>query len=332
MKLFYFTAILFLFSITCVSQNKEIANFDSRIDPVLTRVWEESKVYIPDGRVADYIPELGKADANKVGVAVMDASGKLYTKGDTKTKFTMQSISKVVALMVAVNERGEEYIFERVGSYGTDTPFNSFARLESDSRPLNPMMNAGAILTTTMIEGMGDLPYQKIVQMIRYITKNDSIDYSHSVFLSEKETGHRNRGMFYILKNAGLIETEDESGLDNYFRQCSIEVDAEDLAKIAYFFAHGCTRFDGDKTYYNTKVSKLINSMILTAGMYDYSGEYSRKVGMPSKSGVGGGIMAVSPGKLGIGTFNPSLDSHGNSAPGVFMLEELNKEFDLSIF
>lgn len=332
MKSFCFTAFLLLLSIASVSQNKKIANFDSRIDQVLTRVWEESKAYIPNGRVADYIPELGKADANQIGLAVMDSSGKLYAKGDTKTKFTMQSISKVIALMVAVSERGEEYIFERVGSYGTDTPFNSFARLELDNKPLNPMMNAGAILTTTMIEGEGDIPYQKIVAMIRYITKNDSIDYSHSVFLSEKETGHRNRGMFYILKNSGLIHADDESGLDNYFRQCSIEVDAEDLAKIAYFFAHGCMRFDGDKTYFNPKMSKLINSIILTAGMYDYSGEYSRKVGMPSKSGVGGGIMAVSPGKLGVGTFNPSLDNHGNSAPGVFMLEELNKEFDLSIF
>lgn len=332
MRSIYFATILFLCSIASVAQTKQTTRSDLDINQILTRVWNDSKVYIPKGRVADYIPELGKADENLVGLAVMDSSGKLYTKGDTKARFTMQSISKVIALMVAINERGEDYIFERVNCYGTDTPFNSFARLESDNKPLNPMMNAGAILTTSLIEGVGDIPYQKILAMIRYITKNDSIDYSHSVFLSEKETGHRNRGMFYILKNSGLIQAEDESGLDNYFRQCSIEVDAEDLAKIAYFFAHGCTRFDGDKTYYNPQMSRLVNSVILTAGMYDYSGEYSRKVGVPSKSGVGGGIMAVVPGKYGIGTFNPSLDEHGNSAPGVFMLEELNKELDLSIF
>lgn len=302
------------------------------VNQILTSVWEKSKAYILDGAVADYIPELSKVDVNLLGVAMIDSEGQMYTKGDSKVLFTMQSISKVVALMIAVKDRGEPFVFERVGSYGTDAPFNSFAELDFNKTPLNPMTNAGAIVTTSLIKGEGDEPYQRILSMIRYMTKNESIDYNPAVYLSEKETGNRNRGMFYLLKNFDLIETHDEDSLNNYFRQCSIEVNAEDLAKIGYFFAHNCTRFDGDKTYYDPATSKLINSIMLMAGMYDYSGEYARKVGLPSKSGVGGGIMAVVPGKCGIGTFNPALGEHGNSTAGVYILEELSRKLDLSIF
>lgn len=330
MKTFYFTTIFILFSIACFSQNQQVK--EQELKQTLTRVCEDSKAYIAKGQVADYIPELSKADKDKVGIAVINSMGELYTEGDTKTKFTIQSISKVISLMIAVSERGESDVFKKVGYFGTDAPFNSFSELDLNSKPLNPMMNAGAILTTSLIKGEGNEPYQKILNMIRYITKNDSIDCNQSVYLSEKETGTRNRGMYYLLRSSGLIESEDEVSLNNYFRQCSIEVDVEDLAKIAYFFAHNCTRFDGDNVYYNPQMSKLINSVMLMSGMYDYSGEYSRKIGMPSKSGVGGGIIATVPGKYGIATFNPALDSHGNSAAGVYIMEELSRELNLSIF
>lgn len=302
------------------------------VDQLLTAVWEKSKAYIAEGQVADYIPELSKVDVNRIGIAIMDSTGHLYTKGDSTCRFTMQSISKVIALMIAVMDRGESYVFERVGSYGTDVPFNSFADLDFRNIPLNPMTNAGAIVTTSLIKGEGEEAYRKILQMIRYITMNESIDYNHAVYLSEKETGNRNRGMFYLLKNFGLIESTDEDSLNNYFRQCSIEVNAEDLAKMGYFLAHDCTRFDGDQTYYDPALSRLLNSIMLMAGMYDYSGEYARKVGIPSKSGVGGGIMGAVPGRCGIGTFNAALDLHGNSAPGVFIIEELGAQLNLSIF
>lgn len=301
-------------------------------EQTLTSIWEESKAYISKGQVANYIPELSKVNVNLLGVAILDSTGQLHTRGDSKAKFTMQSISKVIALMIAVRDRGEPFVFERVGSYGTDAPFNSFAELDLKQTPLNPMTNAGAIVTTSLIKGDGDEAYQKILQMIRYITNNETIDYNHAVYLSEKETGNRNRGMFYLLKNFELIDSTDEDSLNNYFRQCSIEVDAEDLAKIGYFFSNDCTRFDGDRTYTDPAISKLLNSIMLMAGMYDYSGEYARKVGIPSKSGVGGGIMAVVPQKCGIGTFNPVLDQHGNSSAGVYILEELSRKLDLSIF
>lgn len=332
MKLLHSILLSLLFSSLCLSQNIRSATAHADLNQTLQTLWEESKSYINKGEVANYIPELSKADKNKIGVALMDAQGNIHAAGDTKTRFTMQSISKVIALFIAVQERGETYVFERVGYFGTNAPFNSFAELDTHGAPLNPMMNAGAIVTTSLIEGEKDEAFQKILRLIRYITLNDSIDYNRAVYFSEKETGHRNRGMFHLLKNAGLIEAENEESLNNYFRQCAIEVTAEDLAKIGWFFAHDCIRYDGDSTYHNPSMSQLINAIMLTAGMYDYSGEYARRVGIPSKSGVGGGIMGAAPGKYGIGTFNPALDQHGNSAPGVFLFEELSKKLGLSVF
>lgn len=287
--------------------------------------------YYKEGNVADYIPELGKANPEAVAFSVVKENGEIINVGDVKAKFTIQSISKVIALMIAVQEKGEKALYERIGYYGTEKAFNHYANLETAGKPLNPMMNAGAILTTAFIEGEGDKAYQKILTMIRYITKNESIEINQAVYLSEKETGHRNRGIFYLLKNNGLIEGEEEK-LDNYFKQCSIEVTAEDLAKIGYFYANGCTRFDGDKTYYNRDLARLIQAQMLIAGMYDFSGEYARTVGLPSKSGVGGGIAVSVPNKIGIGVFNPALDQHGNSVVGYRILYDFVNQLDLSLF
>lgn len=284
-----------------------------------------------EGKVADYIPELGKANPEAVAFSVVKENGEIINVGDVNAKFTMQSISKIIALMLAVQEKGEKALYDRIGYYGTEKAFNHYANLETAGKPLNPMMNAGAILTTAFIEGEGDIAYQKILERIRYITKNESITINQTVYLSEKETGHRNRGIFYLLKNNGLIEGE-ENKLDNYFKQCSIEVTAEDLAKIGYYFAHGCTRFDGDKTYYNRDLARLIQAQMLIAGMYDFSGEYARTVGLPSKSGVGGGIVVSVPNKIGIGVFNPALDQHGNSVVGYHMIYDFVNQLDLSLF
>lgn len=333
--IFRTTLLLYLFlgSVSKAQQpTHQNVTLDQNFNLFLSTIINQSKTKIPQGKVADYIPELGKADQNQIGIAVMDHQGNLYTAGDSKAKFTIQSISKVIALMIAVQERGEKYIFERMGYYGTDQPFNSFESLNRSHKPLNPMMNAGAIVTTASIKGDGDTAYQKIVKSIRWITKNDHINLNQKVYLSEKETGNRNRGMFYLAKNFELLTAENEDPLDNYFKQCSIEVDAEDLAKIAYFFAHQCTRFDGDTTYFNPEMSQLINSMMTTAGMYDYSGEFARKVGIPTKSGVGGGLMGVVPRKYGIGTFSPALDEHGNSIAGIELFIQLSNRLQLSIF
>lgn len=300
-------------------------------EKVLNSILEKNRTYYTQGKVADYIPELGKMDATAIAFSVVTKDGKIYNTGDTRKKFTMQSISKIIALMIAVNEKGETGVFDKMGYFGTDQPFNHFSNLETTGKPLNPMMNAGAIYTTSLISGEGEKPFIKVLDMVRYITKNQTLDYNKSVFESEKATGHRNRGMFYLMKNNGLISGNEEQ-LDNYFKQCSIELTAEDLAKIGYFFANQCVRFDGDSTYKNAELARLIQSQMLIAGMYEFSGEYARTVGLPSKSGVGGGITVSVPGKMGIGVFSPALDQHGNSSAGYHMILDLVKQYNLSLF
>ncbi len=301
---------------------------------LLKNLIEQNRQYTQEGEVADYIPELGKADPNDMAIAVVTGGGKIIEAGDTEKTFTIQSISKLIGLMLAVEDRGEKEVFRRMGYYGTNKPFNHYANLETDGKPLNPMMNAGAILTTSMIKGKGEEPYKRILDRLRYITDNPSIQIDSSVYHSEKSTGDRNRGIFYLLKSNGLIESAegDESSLNNYFRQCSIAVSAKDLAKIGYYFAHQGTRYDGDDRYRNPEITELILSQMLIAGMYDFSGEYARTVGLPSKSGVGGGITVSVPHQMGIGTYSPALDEQGNSLAGYHMILQLVKELGIGLF
>ncbi|MDF2515505.1 MAG: glutaminase [Sphingobacterium sp.] len=298
----------------------------------LNSILEKNSQRFKLGKVADYIPELSKANAQSIALSVVNNDGTLVSAGDIHQKFTIQSISKIIALMIAVQENGEKAVFEKMGYFGTDKPFNHFGNLETMGKPLNPMMNAGAILTTALIKGNAEEPFAKILKMIRFITNNELIDYSHAVYNSERETGHRNRGMFYIMRNSGLIDGEGEEKLNNYFKQCSIEITVEDLAKIGYFFANHCVRYDGNKQFQDANLSQLIQSQMLIAGMYEFSGEYARTVGLPSKSGVGGGIVVSVPHSMGIGAFSPALDQHGNSLAGYHMILDLVKANHLSLF
>lgn len=322
--------LLFVFALPVQAQTKNAVS-----KPVTKELLQEivlnNKKFTKEGKVADYIPELGKANPDDIAIAVVNKEGEIIEAGQVNQKFTMQSISKIIGLMLAVEDLGEDEVFDKLGYFGTNKPFNHYANLETDGKPLNPMMNAGAILITSLIKGEGTQPYERILERIRYITKNDKIQINQDVFLSEKSTGDRNRGIFYILKNNGLIEG-DEENLDNYFRQCSIELNAADLAKIGYFFANHCTRFDGDQTYQSTDLGELIQSQMLIAGMYDYSGAYARKVGLPSKSGVGGGITVSVPNQMGIGVYSPALDQYGNSIAGYYMIMDLAQLLNLSLF
>lgn len=314
------------------AKEKKQSILDKQINAkMMQQIVDANKDFYKDGKVADYIPELSKANAKAVSFSVVKENGEIVNVGDVTEKFTIQSISKIISLMIAVQEKGETELYKRIGYFGTEKAFNHYANLETSGKPLNPMMNAGAILTTAFIDGDNDEAYQKILHMIRYITKNESITINEKVYHSEKETGHRNRGIFYLLKNNGLIEGE-EVKLDNYFKQCSIEVNAEDLAKIGYFFANECTRFDGDTKYKSKDLARLIQAQMLIAGMYDFSGEYARTVGLPSKSGVGGGIAVSVPDKIGIGVFSPALDEHGNSVVGYHIISDFVNQLDLSLF
>lgn len=304
------------------------------MDKLLKRLVKENEYLVQYGKVADYIPALKSANPNDIGICIMDIEGNLYSSGNYEKKFTIQSISKVLSLMIAIVDKGEEEVFKKVGMEPTDESFNSLYKLDlpCGEKPSNPMINSGAILTTSLIDGRGEEKFNRFLEIIRKITQDDNINYSREVFLSEKRTGDKNRSIAYLLKNKNLIEEDVEDILDAYFKQCSIEVNCIDLAKIGTFLANKCKIPNTEEVLCNEEIGTLVTAIMATCGMYNFSGEYAVKVGIPSKSGVAGGILGVVPGRFGIGVYGPALDKHGNSIAGYGMLKGLSKELGLSIF
>ncbi|MFY9214843.1 MAG: glutaminase A, partial [Tissierellaceae bacterium] len=280
------------------------------MEKVLTDIVEKNRYLLKEGKVADYIPALAKANPNHIGVCLVDLDGTITTAGDTSIKFTIQSISKVITLMRAVMDKGQDYVFGRVGYEGTDEPFNTLYKLDLPhiTKPANPMINAGAILTTSLVHGSGDEKFQRILELTRIMTNNPNIIYNEEVYQSEKATGDKNRAIANLMRARGILDGDVEEILDAYFKQCSIEVDAEDLGNIAAFLANGCRGLDDYGKSSPNSLSSILLGIMVTSGMYNYSGQYAVEVGIPSKSGVGGGILAVVPNKLGIGVFSPPLD------------------------
>lgn len=286
------------------------------------------------GEVANYIPELDKAKKDALGICIYDIDGNEYCAGDCEEKFTIQSISKIITLMLAILDNGEEYVFSKVGMEPTGDPFNSIKKLETSSRkrPYNPLINAGAIAVSSMIKGKDAREkFQRLLDFVRKISEDDTLDVNYKIYCGESETGNRNRAMGYFLKSQNIIEGNVEDALDVYFKQCSIEATAKNLARIGLFLARGGKTSTGEQVI-NPRIATIVKTLMVTCGMYDSSGEFAVRVGIPSKSGVGGGIVSVVPGKMGIGVFGPSLDKKGNSVAGVAVLEELSKELSLTIF
>lgn len=286
------------------------------------------------GTVASYIPELDKAKKDALGLCIIDVNGNEYCSGDWDTKFTIQSISKIVTLMLAILDNGEEYVFSKVGMEPTGDPFNSIKKLETSSRrkPYNPLINAGAIAIASMIKGKDVRDkFQRLLDFLRKISEDETLDVNYKIYCGESETGNRNRAMGYFLKGEGIIEGDVEDALDIYFKQCSIEVTAKTLAKIALFLANNGKLSSGEIVI-TPRIATIVKTLMVTCGMYDSSGEFAVRAGIPSKSGVGGGILSVVPGKMGIGVYGPSLDKKGNSIAGVLLLEDLSSELNLTIF
>ncbi len=293
------------------------------------------RAFTHEGRAATYIPELSKADPGLLGISAVLADGKAISSGDFSSLFTVQSISKVVTLMLAVIDRGEEYVFSKVGMEATGDAFNSIIKLETakPSKPLNPMINAGAIAIDSLILGEGpEQKFQRLVHFFRRLCGNDTLWYNEKVYTSERDTGYRNRALAHFMKDVGVLEGDVEEVLDLYFRQCSIQVDCRDIAMLGAVLAFdGISPLTGEELV-PRKVARLVKTFMVTCGMYDGSGEFAIRVGIPAKSGVGGGIMAVVPGQMGIGVFSPALDTRGNSIGGIKALEFLSEKMNLSIF
>lgn len=301
---------------------------------ILEKIVDRNRHLTKKGKVADYIPALSSANPDDIGMCILNTKNEIFKVGQYDKKFTIQSISKVLTLILAILDNGIENVFSKVGYEGTDEPFNTLRKLDLPyiNKPANPMINAGAIVTTSLIKGEGEERFNRILELIRFVADNPKIELNKEVYLSEKSTGDKNKAIAYLMKSKGIIEGNTDDVLDTYFKQCSIEIDAVDLAKIGRFIANGCEGLSTKFTVSNKELSSVIVGIMITSGMYNYSGEFATRVGIPSKSGVGGGIMGVLPNKMGIGIYGPALDENFNTIAGIGIMRDLSRELNLSLF
>jgi glutaminase len=280
------------------------------------------------GAVADYIPELKKANPAHFGVSLATIDGHVYEVGDSAVPFTIQSISKAFVFALALEMLGAERVEAVIGVEPSGDAFNSI-RLRPDNRPYNPMVNSGAIACSGLIhKAKGSEAFECIRAALGRCAGRE-LDVDESVFVSERETGDRNRAIAYLLRNYAVVEGDVGAVLDVYFRQCSVLVTARDLAVMAATLANnGVNPVTGEQVMKPYTVARTL-SIMTSSGMYDYAGEWVYRVGMPAKSGVGGGIVAALPAQLGLGTFSPPLDAHGNSVRGLKICEALSTHFGL---
>ncbi len=301
----------------------------SPIDAYLARLHEEW-LGERSGAVADYIPPLALADPDSLGIAITTTEGHSYEVGDSRARFTIQSMSKPFTYGLALHDRGVAAIDAKVGVEPSGEAFNSISLAPDSGRPLNPMINAGAITSTSLVAGGAAEREGRVVDFYgRFAGRPLEIDME--VYESERDTGHRNRAIGHMLRAVGVLEEDPDEALDLYFRQCSVSVDCRDLSLMAATLANGGVNpATGDRVLARDLVDRVL-SVMTTCGMYDSAGEWVVDVGMPAKSGVGGGVLAVLPGQLGIAVFSPPLDRHGNSVRGVEICRQISTDLDLNL-
>ncbi|WP_312855432.1 glutaminase A [Litoribacterium kuwaitense] len=288
-----------------------------------------------EGEVAHYIPALKNVDKNTLAMSIYHGQNQCFTVGNTEHTFTLQSISKVLALALALMDHGQEVVFSKVGMEPTGDPFNSIAKLESTktARPLNPMINAGALVVTSLIKGAGlQEKIGRLLSFVHEMTSAPERKYDEAVAMSEYHTAHLNRSLAYFLKQHKVIEDDIEELLELYCYQCAIEVTCYDLARIGAIFAREGQDPESGRTILPAHIARICKTFMVTCGMYNASGEFAIKVGIPAKSGVSGAIMASVPEWGGIGIFGPALDEKGNSIAGIHLLEMLSSNYELHIF
>jgi len=284
------------------------------------------------GDVASYIPELTKADPEWFGICLISMDGVAYAVGDADRTFTIQSISKPFVYATALADRGCDFVMRKVGVEPSGDAFNSISLDPHSGAPLNPMINAGAIATTGLVAGgNADEQWRRIESSLAAFVGR-RLDVDEAVYRSESETGFRNRAIAWMLKTFGIIDGDPMASLENYFRQCSLLISCRDLAGMAATLANGGVHpVTGERALPAEHVERVL-SVMATCGMYDYAGSWLFEVGMPAKSGVGGGIVAVVPGRFGIGIFSPRLDEKGNSVRGIEACKRLSRDFGLHVF
>ena len=288
---------------------------------------------VKDGAVASYIPELARANPDWFGISVTTVGGESFSVGDHAQSFTIQSISKPFVYGLALEEHGREIVNQRVGVEPTGDAFNSLIKLDEKSkRPHNPMVNAGAIATASLIKGPDPTSrLRKLLAMLEnYTGREPAVDVA--IFVSEKSTGHRNRAIAHLMLNFGMIDPDVDGALDLYFQQCSVLVTCQDLAMMAATLANGGINPVTGRVAIKDEYLRDVLSVMYTCGLYDFAGEWAYSVGLPAKSGVGGGIIAVVPGRMGIAVFSPPLDARGNSVRGIQVCTDMSRDLGLHIF
>lgn len=292
--------------------------------------------YYKNGKVADYIPALAEVNPKQLGIAVYDLNdNKLIKAGDVDVRFAIESMSKVPVLLLAIKDRGIKKVFETTNTEPTGFAFNSIMNMEINHRkhPMNPFVNAGAIATTSLVNGKdANEKFERILNFMREICDDPDITLNKEIYQSESKTGDINRSLAYYMKGNQMIEEDVPETLEAYFKQCSVNVTATGIAKLAAVLANKGIAPWSDQRIITEESATIVKSIMTTAGLYDESGEFSVHVGVPAKSGVGGGLMAAAPNSYGIGVFSLALDECGNSAAGIQLLKDTVQELDLDIF
>lgn len=312
---------------------KARVHYGRAVDPItvlLEKVLDEVRPQTT-GAPAAYIPELAEADPDLLSFAVVGPRGRVTTIGDDQAEFTIQSMSKPFVLALALHDLGREAVFARVGAEPSGEPFNAISLEEGTGRPANPMVNAGAIATTSLVAGADiDERTAKIVGMMSEFAGR-SLWVDEAVYASESATGDRNRALAHLLKSYGIVEGSVDDTVETYFRQCSVLVTVRDLAVMAGTPAFGGRNPVTGRQVVSERVARDVTSIMASCGMYDFSGEWMLRVGLPAKSGVSGGVLAVAPSQFGVAAFSPRLDAHGNSVRAGAIVEILSDRFGMHL-
>lgn len=298
---------------------------------VIKEVYQKINNIKNKGELATYIPQLAKVPPKSFGVHIATLDNLNFGIGDYSDKFSIQSVSKVLSLSLAYQILGEK-IWERLGVEPSGTAFNSLVQLETDNGiPRNPFINAGAIVISDILLSNLKNPKEDFLAFVRNTANNQELNYSNKIATSEKEVGFRNIALCNFIKSFGNIKNNPSDVLDFYFDLCSLEMNCKELSEVFLFLANKGNSITNNSILTKSQ-SKRINALMQTCGFYDESGEFSFKVGLPGKSGVGGGIIAIHPGKYSIAVWSPKLNSKGNSYKGMKFLEEFTTRSQLSIF
>ncbi len=299
---------------------------------IIEDIYERVQPFLGHGRVADYIPELARVPITKFGMAVCTTDGDLFQVGDAAEKFSIQSISKLFTLTLAMQLEGEG-LWQRIGREPSGTAFNSLVQLEYENGiPRNPFINAGALVVTDIILSHLHNAQRTVRDFVRQLADNEEIEFDTAVAHSEKITGYRNIALANFIKSFGNLQNEPVDVLDAYFHHCSLAMSCSDVARAGLFLANKGRLLQNGEAVVQANQAKYIKSLMLTCGTYDSVGDFAYRVGLPGKSGVGGGILAVMPGKFSVCVWSPGLNDTGNSLAGTKALELFTTVTGVSIF